>query len=326
MIISKTPYRISLVGGGTDLPEFFENFDDGGAVISFPINKYIYICINNLFEGKGYFLKYSDIERINSIDEIRHKIIHAVFKKYNIKQVDFSSVGDLPSGTGMGSSSAFTVGLLNAVKEYINLGEVSQDLLAKEACEIEVDLLQEPIGFQDQYGSALGGIKKISFNKKRNITIEEINLKSNSIQKLNSNLILFYVGNQRSASKILKNQGKDTLKKDKTRNSLISMKKLADELAKEITSNVDAVGDYLHRNWLLKKNLTKGITSETIDEIYNIGIENGAIGGKLLGAGAGGFMLFYCPIEKQKILINSLHKLRHIDFKIDREGTSIVKI
>ena len=308
MIISKTPYRISLVGGGTDLPEFFENYDGGGAIISFPIDKYIYICINNLFEGNGYFLKYSNIERTNSIDKIKHKIIHAVFKKYGIKKVELDSIGDLPSGTGMGSSSAFTVGLLNAVKEYIDMGEKSQPELAKEACEIEVDLLKAPIGFQDQYGSALGGIKKISFNKKRDIKIENINLKASSIQRLNQNTILFYIGNKRSASKILKKQAEDTLKKEETRRSLIEMKNLADQLANEIVINVDAVGDYLHQNWLLKRMLTKGITSDYIDEIYHIGRENGALGGKLLGAGAGGSMLFYCPIEKQKSLIKSLYK------------------
>ena len=326
MIISKTPYRISLVGGGTDLPEFFENYDGGGAVISFPIDKYIYICINNLFEGNGYFLKYSNIERANSIDEIKHKIIHAVFKKYGIKKVELDSIGDLPSGAGMGSSSAFTVGLLNSVKEYSDMGEKSQSELAKEACEIEVDLLKAPIGFQDQYGSALGGIKKISFNNKRDIKIENINLKTSSIQRLNQNTILFYIGNKRSASKILKKQAEDTLKKEETKRSLIEMKNLADQLANEIVINVDAVGDYLHQNWLLKRMLTQGITSDNIDEIYHIGRENGALGGKLLGAGAGGSMLFYCPIEKQKSLIKSLYKLDHIDFKIDEEGTSIMRI
>lgn len=326
MIISKTPYRISLVGGGTDLPEFFENYDDGGAVISFPINKYIYICINNLFEGNGYFLKYSNIERVNSIDLIKHKIIREVFKKYGIEKVELDSIGDLPSGTGMGSSSAFTVGLLNSIKKYIDMRESSQSALAKEACEIEVDLLREPIGFQDQYGCALGGIKKILFNKKRDISIENINLKKSSIQRLNQNTILFYIGNKRSASKILKKQGKDTLKKEETMRSLIQMKNLTDQLADEITINIDSVGDYLHQNWLLKRTLTKGITSDTIDEIYRVGRENGAIGGKLLGAGAGGSMLFYCPIEKQKSLIKSLYKLKHIDFKIDEKGTSVVKI
>ena len=279
-----------------------------------------------MFEGNGYFLKYSNIERTNSIDKIKHKIIHAVFKKYGIKKVELDSIGDLPSGTGMGSSSAFTVGLLNAVKEYIDMGEKSQPELAKEACEIEVDLLKAPIGFQDQYGSALGGIKKISFNKKRDIKIENINLKASSIQRLNQNTILFYIGNKRSASKILKKQAEDTLKKEETRRSLIEMKNLADQLANDIVINVDAVGDYLHQNWLLKRMLTKGITSDYIDEIYHIGRENGALGGKLLGAGAGGSMLFYCPIEKQKSLIKSLYKLKHIDFKIDEEGTSIVRI
>ena len=326
MIISKTPYRISLVGGGTDLPEFFENHEDGGAVISFPINKYIYICINNLFEGNGYFLKYSNIERINSIDEIEHKIIRAVFNKYGVKKVDFSSIGDIPSGTGMGSSSAFTVGLLNSVREYIGKDEKSQFELAKEACEIEVDFLKAPIGFQDQYGSALGGIKKISFNRKRDIKVENIRLKPSSIEKLNQNTVLFYIGNKRSASTILKKQAEDTINKERTRKSLVEMKKLADQLSNEIITDVDSVGNYLHQNWLLKRALTKGITSETIDEIYKIGRENGATGGKLLGAGAGGSMLFYCPIAKQKSLIKSLSKLKHVHFQIDELGTSIVKI
>ena len=182
------------------------------------------------------------------------------------------------------------------------------------------------IGFQDQYGCALGGIKKILFNKKRDISIENINLKKSSIQRLNQNTILFYIGNKRSASKILKKQGKDTLKKEETMRSLIQMKNLTDQLADEITINIDSVGDYLHQNWLLKRTLTKGITSDTIDEIYRVGRENGAIGGKLLGAGAGGSMLFYCPIEKQKSLIKSLYKLKHIDFKIDEKGTSVVQI
>mgnify|MGYP001422334513 CR=1 FL=1 len=326
MIISKTPYRISLVGGGTDLPEFFENHEDGGAVISFPINKYIYICINNLFEGNGYFLKYSNIERINSIDDIEHNIIRAVFNKYGVKKVDFSSIGDIPSGTGMGSSSAFTVGLLNSVREYIGKEEKSQSELAKEACEIEVDLLKAPIGFQDQYGSALGGIKKISFYKRREIKIENIQLETSLMNRLNQNTILFYIGDKRSASKILKKQAEDTLNREETKKSLIEMKNLADQLADEIITDVDSVGDYLHQNWILKRKLTTGITSNKIDEIYKIGKENGALGGKLLGAGAGGSMMFYCPIEKQKSLIKSLNKLKYIDFKIDEAGTSIVRI
>lgn len=326
MIISRTPYRISLVGGGTDLPEFFENDKGGGSVISFPIDKYIHICINNLFEANGYFLKYSEIERIGSINQIKHKIIYSVFKKYNIKNVDFNSIGDFPSGTGMGSSSVFTVGLLNAVKKYNKMQDCSQEELAKEACEIEVDILNEPIGFQDQYGSALGGIKKISFKKNRTISIDKIEIKNDEKKKLNENTMLFYIGNERSASKILKNQGQNTLKEDDTKNSLRKMKSLADELAVEISNNVDSVGEYLHQNWLLKRNLTKGITSNYIDEIYQTGIDNGALGGKLLGAGAGGFLLFYCPVKYQYSLKKSFSKLKFIDFKIDELGATIAEI
>ena len=323
MLISKTPFRISLVGGGTDLPGFFENHPEGGSVVSFPIKKYIYISINKLFQDKGFILKYSKLEKLKTADDIKHRIIKAVFNKYDISGVDFNSVGDFPAKTGMGSSSAFTVGILHCVRAYLGL-QNNQVELGKEACEIELDILNEPIGLQDQYGVALGGIKHISFRADRQVDIRNIQLTDRQVEELSKNLVLFFIGNQRSASDILSVQSKKTTSNQATKLTLIKMKELADNLAESITNDIQSVGSYLHENWILKRTLTQEISSKTIDNMYEAAIKNGAIGGKLLGAGGGGFMLFYCPKPYQSKLKKALYKLQEYPIEIDTLGTRLI--
>lgn len=241
----------------------------------------------------------------------------------NIKGgVEISSIADIPAGTGMGSSSAFTVGLLhnlNAIKrEY-----VSKEILAEAACRMEIDMLKEPIGKQDQYAAAFGGLNIFRFNSNETVTVEPLYLKQGVYQQLQENLVLFYIGNARKASDILVEQKDNMAKADKF-SVLKDMVALVDALKDVLyKGTIDEFGLLLHQNWMLKQRLASKISNDNISELYQLGINNGATGGKLLGAGGGGFMLFYCPKEKQEALIKAM-PVRHFDFKFDLEGTKLI--
>lgn len=322
MIITQTPFRISFVGGGSDLEAFYSQ--STGAVLSTSINKYMYISSHKFFEEDKIRTKYSQTETVSSVKELKHPILRTALEKFDISGgIEISSISDIPGGTGMGSSSSFTVGLLHNLHVTKNL-YASKETLGKEACEIEIDILKEPIGKQDQYAAAYGGLNVIEFHKNGLVTVNPVYLSADNYNALQDNLCLYYIGNQRSASSILSEQKKNTSQADKF-NTLQNMVKLVYELRDVLMKgNLDSFGHIMHENWMMKQQLASGITSPLINELYETAMKNGALGGKLLGAGGGGFMLFYCPKEKQKKLDEALHKVRRFDFKFEQEGSKLI--
>lgn len=322
MIISKTPFRISFLGGGTDLKSFYK--ENSGSVISTSIDKYIYLSMHNYFYPSRYLLKYSKTEEVGSVNEIEHNIIREVFKRFEIKNIDFNSTADIPSGTGMGSSSAFTAGLINLCSAF-NGQRLPQHEIARLACEIEIDVLKDPIGKQDQYGTAIGGFKKINFNSDESVDITPIFLNQQKMLKLQNNLLLFHTNQTRSASSILSEQNKNTINSKKVVNNLKKMSSLADQLFLDLKSqNIEHFGDYLHESWQYKKELASKVSNKNIDELYDIGIKNGAKGGKLLGAGGSGFLLFYVPENKHENIKKALKSCQELPFNFEEEGTKII--
>ena len=321
MIITRTPFRISFVGGGSDLRDFYTKHQ--GAVLSTSINKYMYISSHKYFEEDKIRVKYSQTETVQNIEDLKHEIVREALRMVDIRGgVEVSSIADIPSGTGMGSSSSFTVGLLhnlNAIKRQY----VSKEMLAEQACRMEIDVLKEPIGKQDQYAAAFGGLNIFRFNANETVTVEPLYLKQEVYNQLQDNLVLFYIGNERKASDILVEQKNNIANAEKFA-VLKDMVALVDVLKDVLyKGTLDEFGLLLHQNWLLKQRLASKISNDYIEELYQIGIKNGASGGKLLGAGGGGFILFYCPKELQPKLIKAM-PVRHFDFKFDNEGTKLI--
>lgn len=323
MIISRTPFRVSFAGGGSDLPSFYRK--STGAVLSTSIDKYMYIAIHPYFEKDKIQLKYSKTEQVDSIDTIKHPIFREVLKMYNLTGVDLNSIADIPSGTGLGSSSSFTVGLLNAVRAY--LGKASSgEKLGELACDVEINRVGSPIGKQDQYAAACGGLNFISFYGDETVNVEKIIMQPEKKQELEDNLLMVFVGGEHSANAILKSQSaaiSDIKKFDAQKDMVKLAYNLRDSLE---NNNLDDFGRILHENWLLKKSLTSGISTGIVDEMYNKGIEAGALGGKLLGAGGAGFILFYCPKEKQPEFRERMGDIKELSFKFDHYGSKIIYV
>jgi len=320
MIISKTPLRISFVGGGTDLPSFYEK--DYGAVLSSTIDKYIYIIIKVRFDDLIY-VNWSKKEIVNKPDEIEHDLIRETMKKAGIeKSVEITNLADIPSdGSGLGSSSALTVGLLNAFYGFKGI-QVSAERLAKEACEIEIDLLGKPIGKQDQYAAAFGGLNEIQFNKDGSVKINTVKLPNDKQRVLGSNLLLFYTGITRKADNILSKQKEKTeiiySKLVKIRNQVPVLKNYLEN------GKSDSLGHMLKENWNMKKSLLSTISNKTIDDMYEKALNAGAYGGKICGAGGGGFLLLYVPREKQNDVREAMKEYREIPFMLDKYGSRII--
>jgi len=322
MIITRTPFRISFAGGGSDLKEYYLHY--GGAVLNTSIDKYVYLSMHPYFHEDKFFLKYSENEYVDNVDTIKHKIIKQVLGDYKIKGIDFSSSADVPAGTGLGSSSAFTAGLTTLCNAYINT-YMNQEDIASYACDVEINKLGAPIGKQDQYACSIGGLNFIKFNQNDTVSVEKILLRSDKLHELEDRLIMFYLGKTRSANRILSEQKTAIMtSKDKIRN-LHSMVNLAEELKIELqNSNIDSMGEILHRGWIYKKELATKISDDKIDYYYDLAIKNGATGGKLLGAGGSGFLLFYVSKEKQELVRKSLFELKELQFKFDSEGTKVI--
>lgn len=323
MIITKTPFRISFAGGGSDLPSFYRR--EPGAVLSTAIDKYMYIVIHPFFNGNKIQLKYSKTELVDQISSINHPIFREVLSMYGLKGVDINSIADIPAGTGMGSSSSFTVGLINAVRAY--LGKFSSaEKLASLACETEINRIGSPIGKQDQYAAAYGGINYITFYPDETVKVEKVLMKTNIKQQLEDNLLLIYVGGRHSANDILTYQQQAIASEDKfivQRN----MAKLADELRKSLqTGNIEDFGRILNEGWQMKRSLVRDISNNFIDEIYQKGLDSGALGGKLLGAGGAGFLLFYCPKDKQDHFRHEMHNFMEIKFGFDSFGSQVIYV
>ena len=321
MIISRTPLRVSFVGGGSDLPAFYRQHE--GAVLSMSVKKYVYLSMHEYFEPRGCILKYSEIEKPLTSDEIQHRIIQQVFRDLSIDRVDFNSSADVPAGTGMGSSSAFTVGLLNLCYAY--RGQyVSRAKLAELACEIEIDKLGEPIGKQDQYGCALGGINLIEFHTDGSVTYESVPLTIDQRRHMEDNLVMFYLGGTRSASELLSKQSQSTLSDSRVTENLKAMVEQARRLRADLCADVDSLGPYLHEGWMRKRSLSSGISNEIVEKAYERGLAAGATGGKLLGAGGAGFLLLYAPGAARDAVIEALGDYQMHPVHVDTAGSTII--
>jgi len=323
MIISRTPFRISFFGGGTDYPVWYEK--NGGQVISATINKYCFITVRHLppFFKYKHRIRYYQHEETTSIDQIKHPSVRECLKYLKIdKGIEIVHNADLPAQSGLGSSSTFTVGLLNALYALQNYMPTKREL-AMEAIKIEQDLIGEIVGSQDQTAAAFGGLNKITFKSSKNIEVEPIILSKERRQQLQENLMLFFTGFARTASEIAKSQIEVTPQKSK---EYEMMKEICTEGIKRLTNPIDSLdkfGTLLNEQWKIKRSLTNKISNNAIDNIYDAGISAGAIGGKLLGAGGGGFMLFYVPVDKQNKVREALKNL-FVPFRFEFTGSKII--
>lgn len=324
MIISRTPFRISFFGGGTDYPVWYR--ENGGAVLATSINKYCYITCRYLppfFEHK-YRVVYSKIEHTMTISEIQHPSARETLNFLNINRgVEIHHDGDLPARTGLGSSSAFTIGLLNAL--YALKGKmVTKRQLALDAINIEQDLIKENVGSQDQTTASFGGFNKIEFGGEQQIQVSPITINSRKLQLLQDNLMLFFTGFSRTASEIAGEQIKQTPNKKNELNKMLEMVDDAISILNGSDSDITDFGRLLHESWLIKRSLTDKISNQHIDNIYEEAINAGALGGKLLGAGGGGFVLFFVEPEFQSKVKEKLKHLLYVPFKFESLGSQII--
>lgn len=323
MIVSKTPYRISFFGGGTDYPSWYVK--NGGAVLSTTIDKYIYISGRHLppfFEHK-YRIVWSHVETVKKMNQIKHRAVKELLKKYKIKSgLEIHYDGDLPARSGMGSSSVFVVGLMNLLNNLKGI-KVSKKELAQKSIYFEQRILKDVVGSQDQIAATYGGFNKINFKVGGEFNVSPIAIKNTTLKKLNRNLLLVYTGFKRTANDIARGYV-NKLQKSK-KNHIIEISNFVKEAEKVLKQgDLDEFGNLLHESWLEKKSLSSSISNTTIDAIYNDAIKKGVIGGKLLGAGGGGFFLFYVPHYKQKEVIKHFKKLITIPFRFTSEGSKII--
>jgi D-glycero-alpha-D-manno-heptose-7-phosphate kinase len=325
MIISRTPLRISFVGGGSDLPAFYHQ--EGGAVVSTAINKYIYITVNPKFDDK-IRASYSRTEIVSHVDELKHELIREALKLVRIDRgIEITSISDIPSrGTGLGSSSTYTVGLLNALYAYRNYF-AGAERLAREACIIEIERCGKPIGKQDQYIAAYGGLKFICFNSDGSVFIDPVVCAPETRERLQEGLLMLYTGLVRNADDILREQSHNTHTDDEKRASLRRMVGLAEQMREALLRNdLGGFGEVLHAGWTEKRKLASGITKPCIDEWYERARAHGAIGGKILGAGGGGFLLLYAPAERHPEICEALPELRPVDFRFSLQGSKLIYV
>lgn len=324
MIITRTPFRISFAGGGSDLPSFYSKHE--GCVISSTINKYMYISVHPTFNREETIVKYNKTEIVKDINDIQHPIAKQLLLDHKLNGIEIVSTADIPSGTGLSTSSAYTVGLIHALYAYQGK-YCSQERIASEACDLEINKLNEPIGKQDQYGTAIGGLKFIRFLQDGSVDVEPLVIDKKVKEELNNNLLLFYTGLTHSASAILQEQNNNIESESDKFNSLVEMTKLTYEMKDAlICGDLNAFGEILNKNWLLKQKLASSISNNAINKYYDIAIKNGALGGKLLGAGGGGFLLFYCEKQNQDKLRNALSDLVELPFEMDNSGTKVIYV
>jgi D-glycero-alpha-D-manno-heptose-7-phosphate kinase len=319
VIIVQTPLRISFFGGGTDFPDYFRA--EGGCVLSSAINKFIFVIIKERFDDM-LRVGYTRTEIVASVDEINHELIREAFRMTGIqKGVEIVTLGDIPAGSGLGSSSVVTVGALHAMYAHQNM-LVSMDRLAQEACDIEVNVLGKPIGFQDQYIASFGGLRFIEFNRSGQVVTENVNLDPQIQKRLGDNLLLYFSGVTRKAESILTEQ------KGNIQNRLPVLRKLKEMTyqAREAlcAGQIDDVGHLLHESWQLKKQLANGISNGSLERWYNTAIAAGAYGGKITGAGGGGFLLLYVPLAKRESVQAALSNLRELPFELEPGGTRVI--
>lgn len=324
MIIARSPLRISLGGGGTDLPSYYREHE--GFLIAAAIDKYVYVTINRPF-NEGIYLKYSEIEHVKTVDEVSHNIIREALKLENLNtpQVEISSIADLPSGTGLGSSGSFTTALLKALYAYRHR-HINPEELAELACAIEIEQLKEPIGKQDQYIASVGGITCFAFHKDNSVTFAPLKISRETFHKLEDNLLLFFTGFSRSASEILKDQHIKSQKNDVDMLNNLHFVKEIGYLSKDAleSGNTDKFGELMHQHWERKKKRSGGMSNQDIDTWYETALKNGAIGGKVVGAGGGGFLMFMADDAAKLRSAMTKSGLQEVRFKFDFEGAKVI--
>lgn len=321
MIIVQTPLRTSLFGGGTDFPGYY--LEHGGCVLTSAIDKYIFVTIKRRFDDK-LRVGYTHTELVDSVDDIQHELIRESLRLTGIDHgVEITTMGDIPSeGSGLGSSSTVTVGALHAMYA-LNRELIMAEQLAKEACQIEIDVLGKPIGIQDQYIAAYGGLRFMEFlpgtGEVRSTRVE---LTPATKRQLNHNLLLFYTGVTRKADSILSEQKENIRSRESV---LEEMKQIAHVACDKLQQgDVDAIGDLLHESWMLKKQLASKISNSDVDDLYDIARKAGATGGKIAGAGGGGFLLLYCPPGRQEHLRTEMHMLQELPFNLGQDGSKVI--
>ena len=324
MIMARSPLRISLGGGGTDVPSYYEVHE--GFLLSAAINKYVYVTVMRPFE-EGIYLKYSEIEKVKNVIDVKHPIMREVLAelKLNTPQIEITTLADIPSGTGLGSSGSFTTALIKALYAHYRKN-IHPQQLAELACQIEIEKLGEPIGKQDQYIAAYGGISEFTFHKDGSVSSAPLNLSVQTVHDLEDNLVLFFTGISRSAGSILKDQVDKSKAKD---NSMIDNLHFTKNLglrskAALLSNDTHNFGELMHEHWEHKKSRSNGMSNEFIDNAYNKALQAGAVGGKLVGAGGGGFLMFYAS-DKEK-LRNKMSEigLEEVRFQFDFEGTKVI--
>ncbi len=320
MLLSKTPLRISFVGGGSD---YFNNKSNvKGRVISVSINKYLYVTLNKRYNNQ-IRAAYSETEIVNSTNDLKHNIIRESLKKYSIKNgVELTTIADVPSsGSGLASSSALSVGLAHSLRKFKKL-KITKKTLAEDACDIEINKCKKPIGMQDQYSTAFGGLNKIEFSNNK-VIVKKIPLNDQDLTIFKNHLMLFYTGINRQADKILTN-----IKKSGNQfKNYEELSYLAKNFEKELLNkNFQNCGEILHENWNLKRSLDKSVSSINLDNIYSIAKKSGAVGGKILGAGGGGYFLFLVKPKYKKKIKNNLKKLQEINFNFTKDGSRLIEV
>lgn len=320
MIITQTPLRISFAGGGTDFPDFYK--EETGQVLSTAIDKYLFVIVKERFDDKIY-VNYSQKEIVDHIDDLQHELVREAMRKTGVLDgVEITTLADIPSeGSGLGSSSTITVGLLNALYAYQG-EQVPAAQLAREACEIEIDILGKPIGVQDQYIAAFGGLRLFTFGDDGDVQAERVNMTDTLRRRLSNNLMLFFTNRTRRSEKILEEQKAGIEDKNAV---LRQMRDQAAEAKLILESGrVDEVGDLLDRGWQLKKSLASRISDDELDLMYSCAKEAGALGGKISGAGGGGFLLLYCPPDRQEAVAEALVDYREMPFALERDGSKVI--
>lgn len=324
MIIARSPLRITLGGGGTDLPSYYREHE--GFLVSAAIDKYVFVTVMRPF-APGIYLKYSQLEHVDEIRDVKHGIIREALQilGFRTPQVEITTLADIPAGTGLGSSGSFTTALLRALYAH-RKRHLRQEELAALACHIEIDRLGEPIGKQDQYIAAYGGITCFSFHKDDSVTAVPLDISMNTLFDLEDNLLLFFTGFSRSASTILRDQNTRTERNDEEMLQNLHFVKDLGQRSREAleAGNVPLFGQLMHEHWEHKKRRSDGMTSPKIDEWYEMGMKNGAVGGKLVGAGGGGFLMFYARDRRALRRAMAEAGLEEVRFRFDFEGSKVV--
>jgi len=319
VIIVQSPLRISFFGGGTDFPDYY--LQEEGCVLSTAIDKYIFVVIKQRYDDK-LRIGYTRTEMVDRVDEIQHELIREALKLTGIeKGVEITTMGDIPAGSGLGSSSAVTVGALHAMYTYLN-ENIPAARLAREACEIEIERLKKPIGVQDQYISAFGGIRFIEFKRDGSIHVHPVSLDPAVKRHLNESLLIFFTGVTRQADSILTEQQQNIQQRLVILREMKDMAKTAHQ--ELLRGNVDVLGKLLHESWLLKKQLASGISNGMIEEAYESARSAGALGGKIAGAGGGGFLLLYCPYEKREAVRYALRSMKELPVQLEPDGSKVI--